>query len=119
MKYLMVLKQNDHRQKLLEEGYCVFESVFLPEELSRIKEVSLKALTELPPAHRERNKSQGSLILIADYPEFSDLIAHPALFKVFQDLGFADTRFSSGYIISKPEQSPALFWHQDLSLIHI
>ena len=38
----MVLKQNDHRQKLLEEGYCVFESVFLPEELSRIKEVSLK-----------------------------------------------------------------------------
>lgn len=113
MKYLMVLNQNDHRQKLLEEGYCVFESVFLPEELSRIKEVSLKALSELPPAHRERNKSQGSLILIADYPEFSDLIAHPALFKVFHDLGFADTRFSSGYIISKPLQSPALFWHQD------
>ena len=42
MKDLMVLKQNDHRQKLLEEGYCVIESVFLPEELSRIKEVSLK-----------------------------------------------------------------------------
>ena len=62
----MVLKQNDHRQKLLEEGYCVFESVFHTEELSRIKEVSLKALSELPSAHRERNKSQGSLILIAD-----------------------------------------------------
>ena len=109
----MVLMQNDHRQKLLEEGYCVIESVFLPEELCFIKEVSLKALSELPPKHRERNKSQGSLILIADYPEFSDLIAHPALFKVFHDLGFADTRFSSGYIISKPEKSPALFWHQD------
>ena len=53
------------------------------------------------------------LILIADYPEFSDLITYPALFKVFDVLGFADTRFSSGYIISKPEQSPALFWHQD------
>ena len=104
---------NYHRQNLLEEGYCVFESIFLPEELSLIKDVSIKALSELPPAHRERNKSQGSLILIADYPDFSDLIAHPALFKAFNVLGFADTRFSSGYIISKPQQSPALFWHQD------
>ena len=88
----MLLQQNDHRQKLLEEGYCVFESVFLPENLSRIKEVSFKALSELPPAHRERNKSQGSLILIADYPEFSDLISHPALLNVFHVLGFADTQ---------------------------
>ena len=74
--------QNDHRQKLLEEGYCVIESVFLPEELSRIKEVSLKALSDLPPAHRERNKSQGSLILIADYPEFSDTVIDDELLKL-------------------------------------
>ena len=33
--------------------------------------------------------------------------------EIFRILGFDDTRFSSGYIISKPNNSPALFWHQD------
>ena len=54
-----------------------------------------------------------SLILIADYPDFSMLIGNDELIEIFRILGFGDTRFSSGYIISKPKNSPALFWHQD------
>ena len=102
-----------HRQNFLEDGYCVFENVFRNDDLDIIKNVSQKALSDLPLSHREKNKSQGSLILVANFPEFSHLIAHPVLLKVFSILGFDDTRFSSGYIISKPKKSPALFWHQD------
>ena len=102
-----------YRQNFLEDGYCVFENVFRNDDLDIIKNVSQKALSDLPLSHREKNKSQGSLIMVADFPEFSHLIAHPVLLKVFSILGFDDTRFSSGYIISKPQKSPALFWHQD------
>ena len=41
------------------------------------------------------------------------LIGNEKLKEIFRILGFDDTRFSSGYIISKPNNSPALFWHQD------
>ena len=41
------------------------------------------------------------------------MIGHPVLREIFSQLGFTDPRFSSGYIISKPSFSPALFWHQD------
>jgi hypothetical protein len=61
--------------------------------------------------HRERNRSQGSLVLIADYPEFGKLLGHRVLSQIFKDLEFKDPKFNSGYIISKPPQSQALFWH--------
>ena len=32
---------------------------------------------------------------------------------MFERLGLQGTRFSSGYVISKPAGGPALFWHQD------
>ncbi|MAA91537.1 MAG: phytanoyl-CoA dioxygenase family protein [SAR324 cluster bacterium] len=101
------------KSDLNERGFCVFEKAFHPEELDSIRQTSRQALKLLPVSHREKNKSQGSLILIANYPEFSRLIAHQVLLNIFKKLGFSDTRFSSGYIISKPERGPALFWHQD------
>ena len=81
--------------------------------MEKIKRVSRQALEELTIEHRKNNKSQGSLILIADYPDFGMLIGNEKLKEIFRILGFDDTRFSSGYIISKPNNSPALFWHQD------
>ena len=81
--------------------------------MEKIKRVSRQALEELTIEHRKNNKSQGSLILIADYPDFGMLIGNEELKEIFRKLGFDDTRFSSGYIISKPNNSPALFWHQD------
>ena len=100
-------------EKLEKDGFCVFKSALTLVDLKSIQNISLQAITNLSPDHRKRNKSQGSLILIADYPEFSTLIGHPVLREIFSQLGFTDPRFSSGYIISKPSFSPALFWHQD------
>ena len=99
--------------QLMEKGYCVFDQALKKEVLGKIKGVSRQALQELAIEHRNKNKSQGSLILIADYPDFSMLIGNDELREIFRILGFRDTRFSSGYIISKPKNSPALFWHQD------
>jgi len=99
--------------QLKENGYCVFDQVLEKEVLGKIKRISRQSLGELSIEHRKKNKSQGSLILIADYPDFGMLIGNKGLIDIFGILGFGDTRFSSGYIISKPKNSPALFWHQD------
>ena len=99
--------------QLKENGYCVFDQALEKNVLEKIKRVSRQALEELKIEHRKNNKSQGSLILISDYPDFGMLIGNEELKEIFRKLGFDDTRFSSGYIISKPNNSPALFWHQD------
>ena len=90
--------------QLKENGYCVFDQAFEKEVLEKIKRVSRRALGKLSIKHRNKNKSQGSLILIADYPDFGMLIGNEEIIEIFRILGFGDTRFSSGYIISKPKK---------------
>ena len=105
--------KNIQSEELEKDGFCVFKNLMPLVDLESIQNTSIKAIKNLSLDHRIRNKSQGSLILIAEYPEFSYLIGHPKLRHMFNRLGFKDPRFSSGYIISKPPLSPALFWHQD------
>ena len=90
--------------QLMKKGYCVFDQALKKEDLEKIKGVSRRAVGEVSIEHRNKNKSQGSLILIADYPDFSELIGNEELIEMFRILGFGDTRFSSGYIISKPKK---------------
>ena len=99
--------------ELQEQGYCVFEQVFEPNEMAWLQQACQKVLSGVSQQHRDRNRSQGSLVLLADHPPFGRLLGHPRLSEIFRRLKFADPRFSSGYIISKPPQGPPLFWHQD------
>ncbi len=62
---------------------------------------------------RDLVKSNGSLIHLADNPEYADLIASPALLQLLRDCGATDPRFTGGFLISKPGGGPPLFWHQD------
>ena len=71
------------------------------------------ALGSIDADHRAQWRSQGSLVPVADHPAFASLIAHPGFQEMFERLGLPGTRFSSGYVISKPPGGPALFWHQD------
>ncbi len=105
----------DHeaRRQLLADGYCVIEGVLDPTLLDEVRRVSSEALDAVSLEHRSQNRSQGSLINIADYPGYARLIGHAAARQVLNDLAFADPRFSSGYLISKPPAGPPLFWHQD------
>jgi hypothetical protein len=62
---------------------------------------------------REAVKSNGSLIHLADNPEYADVIASPALLERLRLCGATDPRFTGGFLISKPGGGPPLFWHQD------
>jgi hypothetical protein len=62
---------------------------------------------------REAVKSNGSLIHLADNPEYADVIAAPALIDLLRECGATDPRFTGGFLISKPAGGPPLFWHQD------
>lgn len=62
---------------------------------------------------REAVKSNGSLIHLADNPEYADVIAAPALIDLLRECGATDPRFTGGFLISKPGGGPPLFWHQD------
>ena len=100
-------------RQLSDEGYCVAERVLDPTLLAHIQGVVAEILPTVSAAHRARNRSQGSLVHLADHPAFAPLIGCQKLRDLFGELGFADPRFSSGYLISKPPKGPALFWHQD------
>jgi hypothetical protein len=62
---------------------------------------------------REAVKSNGSLIHLADNPEYAEIIASPVLLDLLRACGATDPRFTGGFLISKPGKGPPLFWHQD------
>ena len=101
------------RRQLVADGYCHVPGVLDPAALRATIEAAQAALGTVGADHRAQWRSQGSLVPIADHPSFAPLIAHPGFQEMFGQLGFPGTRFSSGYVISKPPGGPALFWHQD------
>lgn len=100
-------------QQLLKDGYCVIERVLDDAILDDLQKLSSDALKATSATHRTENRSQGSLINIADHPGYAALIGHAKAREVLERLSSADPRFSSGYLISKPPSGPPLFWHQD------
>ena len=101
------------RGQLAEDGYCRVPRVLDPGFLRSVQELAAAALDTVGAEHRAQWRSQGSLIALADHPPFAALIAYPGLQEMFSRMGLDDTRFTSGYVISKPPGGPALFWHQD------
>lgn len=103
----------DNREQLLEQGYCVLRNLLADEELTALRELAARCVAATTPEHRARYRSEGSLVLMAEYPQFARIIGYAPALQAFAALGLEDVRFSSGYVISKPPASPALFWHQD------
>ena len=101
------------RGQLVRQGYCVARQALNLGTVSDLKRRSRAVLEGVSDAHRRRNRSQGSLVNLSDYPDFAGIIGHPTMMALFKSLAFPDPVFSSGYLISKPPHSPALFWHQD------
>lgn len=99
--------------QLLRDGFCVFENVLSREMLRTLRDATDRLFDAQTAEHRERFRSQGSMIRIIEDPVFADLIAWPAALAALHTLGFAHPSFSDGYIISKPPHSPRLFWHYD------
>lgn len=107
------MELREKRWQLEADGYCVVPQVLARDVLERLRVLAADRLAAVGREHREKYRSEGSLVPIAEHPEFAELIAYPPALAALAGLGFADVRFSSGYVISKPPQGSALFWHQD------
>ena len=107
-----IVELEKHRQ-LIDEGFCVFEKILVGDFLDRVKGTTERLIAEQSKKHFEANLSTGSMISVFSDPIFAELVAHTPALKALADLGYDDPKFSSGYVISKPPQSPPLFWHQD------
>ena len=109
-------RQNYYSEKArqyTEEGFCVLENILEPKDLGLLKSSCEEHLRALSSEHREKERSTGSMINLAEIPELAGLIANKKALCEFEKMGFGDVRFSSGYLISKPPKSPPLFWHFD------
>ena len=101
------------RSDLARQGYVVVKKFLDQRLLETLCEQRDAILSQLPTEHRDEYKSQGSLVNLGDHPEFSHLIGSSSVHELITDLGPGDIRWLAGYLISKPPNSPALFWHQD------
>ncbi|SEP14625.1 phytanoyl-CoA dioxygenase family protein [Paenibacillus sp. OV219] len=101
------------REQLLTQGYCIIPDVLDPSILHKLRQVTEGLLAQQSAEEIKRQRSTGSMISISVDPVFAELIAWPKALEGLASLGYADPRFTSGYVISKPSQSPRLFWHYD------
>ena len=104
--------QDKHTQ-LIRDGYCVFEQVLDAQMLDRVRTTSDCLLAAQDAEHFAAQKSTGSMISVYDDPFFAELVAYQPALDALTALGYPNPRWSSGFVISKPGHSPALFWHQD------
>jgi ectoine hydroxylase-related dioxygenase (phytanoyl-CoA dioxygenase family) len=101
------------RRQLIEEGYCLVENLITSAEVEELREVTEHLIAQMSEEEARRQRSTGSLIPVVNDQRLAQLIAHPKAMGALEAMGFRDNRFQSGYIISKPPQSPPLFWHFD------
>lgn len=99
--------------QLIRDGYCRIAGVLEPEMLDRLRAVTDRLLDDQGEEHQAAQRSTGSMISVTDDALFAELVAYPRALDALAQLGVVHPRWSSGFVISKPPQSPALFWHQD------
>ena len=105
--------KEDKRQQLIEHGYCRFEGVLSGDMLQRLQTITERVLATQSEEKAKQARSTGSMVSVMSDPGFADLIAYPQALEVLASLGYTQPTFSDGYVISKPPQGPALFWHYD------
>ncbi len=110
---MMVEKSKERYDQLIADGYCVIEDVLKEEMLTQLRLVTDELLDDQTEDERAAHRSSGSMISVYRHPLFAELVVYPRALQVLEALGFLRPKWSSGYVISKPPQSPPLFWHQD------
>ena len=102
------------RRQLIEEGYCRLTGVAPHGLIEEIRKAADRIAEGASEEHKRQRRLQGTIIDVYGHPEMAPLISLPSAQKALGELGFPNSKFYSGYIISKPpETAPALFWHQD------
>lgn len=109
----MNLKIKEQKEQLLKDGYCVFENILDAEMLHSLRKVSDELLAGQSLENKKLYYSTGSNIPLTEDPFFAELIAYPDVLAALASLGYPESKFSIGFIISKQPNSPRLFWHYD------
>jgi len=107
------LDYNEKSRQYVEEGFCVIEQVLAKDFLKQMQDLCNEHLKTVSDEHRSKQVSTGSLIDLSNIPQIAKLIANPDALEAYKKMGFEDTRYTNGYLISKPPKSPPLFWHFD------
>ena len=110
---MSIEKPKEKYDQLIADGYCVIEDVLKAEMLNRLRTVTDELLDAQTEDERAAHRSSGSMISVYMHPLFAELVVYPRALQALDALGFLRPKWSSGYVISKPPQSPPLFWHQD------
>lgn len=106
--------ESPNAERLRTNGFCVVPNVLDGEMLQRLRAWSEARLSLESHEHFEQFRHHGSMISL-DFrdPVAHDLITWPTTVSAMRGFGFSDPKWLSGYLISKPPLSPALWWHQD------
>jgi len=110
------MPDQDYKAKynqLIEDGFCVLEDILDSAFLNELREFTDHQTAEMSEDEARAQKSPGSLLPVMNDEIFARLVAYRPALKALENLGFHDTKFSSGYVISKPSNTPRLFWHFD------
>ena len=101
--------------QLFTDGFCQIAAVLDDAMLNRLREATDQMLDAQTTEHKVRFKSPGSMFRFTQTtdPIFADLVVWPKTLTALVTLGFTAVTYTDGYIISKPPQSPQLFWHYD------
>ena len=108
-----IVERSRLADELEDKGFMQARGVFSPEFMDSLLLKAHATLFRETAESRDAVKSNGSLIHLADNPEYADVIAAPELLDLLRECGATDPRFTGGFLISKPGKGPPLFWHQD------
>ena len=114
----MKKERNGMREQFDRDGFYVFENILDAAEVDGMNALSDRVLAKQEPEHFAGNRTTGSMVMIdwamaAEQLELAELIANPRAIAALGQLGFHSPKFGHGRIISKPPNSPHLFWHED------
>lgn len=101
------------KEKLTRDGYLVIKDFLKKDQLENLRHISANILSNLSSEHREKFKATGSLCNFGEHPEYAPLVINNGVSDMMKNLDFDSYKWLAGYLISKPGNSPPLFWHQD------
>ncbi len=102
---------------LHDRGFCVVPDVLDIDFVGRLRDAADARGDRWDEKMGDAYKAQGSMVGVPALrdPVLGELIVHPVALDALCHLGpgTGNTTFTDGYVISKPPQSPKLFWHFD------
>lgn len=107
------IRDKEKYEQLIQQGYCIFENILDDSFMQQLRSKTEKLISKQTDEETRSLRAMGTDIPLQKDPFFAELIAWPKALEALASLGYPHPKFRSGYIISKPPQSPRLFWHHD------